>query len=148
MPGCSARPAIWFEDVGYVVEFDCPGTGLVSRTSGGTDLFTVDGEFVNTAGPVLKAHGLTGWEHHPYSDVMALRQRFAFCSLNLSSGYHNWHRPTEYAVLEEVEAAVDAGEALISALGCQDYPFGCAQTTCCRISPWAQSTSGPLPDPH
>jgi di/tripeptidase len=121
--GAKHAPAAWFEDVGYVVEFDCPGRGLVSYTSSGTRLFANDGEFIQTAMPALEAHGLTRFQHHPYSDVMALRQRFRFSCLNLSCGYHNWHRSDEYVVIEEVEAAVTAGEALIAALGCRAYPF-------------------------
>jgi len=109
--------------VGYVIEFDCPGCGLVSYTSSGTRLFANDGEFIQTAAPVMQAHGLTRWQRHPFTDVMALRQRFNFSCLNLSCGYHNWHRSDDYVVVEEVEAAVNAGEALIAALGCRSYPF-------------------------
>ena len=54
---------------------------------------------------------------------MALRRRFNLSCLNLSCGYHNWHRSDDYVVVEEVEAAVNAGEALIAALGCRSYPF-------------------------
>jgi len=121
--GAIHAPTPWFKDVGYVIEFDCPGRGLVSYMSGGERLFANGGEFIQTAAPVLQAHGLTRWQRHPFSDVMALRQRFDFSCLNLSCGYHNWHRPDEYVVVEEVEAAVNAGEALISALGCRSYPF-------------------------
>ena len=117
-------PAAWFKDVGYVIEFDCPGSGLVSYSSSGERLFANDGEFIQTAAPVLQAHGLTRWQRHPFTDVMALRQRFDFSCLNLSCGYHRWHCPDEYVVMEEVEAAVNAGEALIAALGCRSYPFG------------------------
>lgn len=111
------------KDLGYVIEFDCPGRGLLSYTSNGTRLFANDGEFIQTAAPVLQAHNLTRWQHHPFTDVMALRRRFDFSCLNLSCGYHNWHRPDEYVVVAEVEAAVNAGEALIAALGCRAYPF-------------------------
>ncbi len=121
--GAQHAPAAWFKDVGYVIEFDCPGRGLLSYTSSGTRLFANDGDFIQTAAPVLQAHGLTRWQRHPFTDVMALRQRFDFSCLNLSCGYHNWHRSDEYVVVEEVEAAVNAGEALISALGCRAYPF-------------------------
>jgi acetylornithine deacetylase/succinyl-diaminopimelate desuccinylase-like protein len=121
--GAYHAPAAWFRDVGCVVEFDCPGSGLVSYTSSGTRLFANHGAFINTAAPVLQAHGLTRWQHHPLSDVMALRQRFNFSCLNLSCGYRNWHRPDEHVVLAEVETAVDAGEALIAALRCRAYPF-------------------------
>ncbi len=121
--GAKHAAAEWFEDVGYVIEFDCPGQGLVSYTSSGTRLFANDGEFIQTAAPVLQAHGLTRWQDHPYSDVMALRKRFNFSCLNLSCGYHNWHQSDEYLVVDEVEAAVKAGAALIEALGCRSYPF-------------------------
>lgn len=121
--GAHHAPAEWFDDVGYLIEFDCPGRGLVSYTSSGTRLFANNGEFIQTAKPALQAHGLTRFQHHPYSDVMALRQRFRFSCLNLSCGYHNWHRPDEYLVLNEVEAAVNAGEALIAALGRRSYHF-------------------------
>jgi len=121
--GADHAPAAWFDDVGYVIEFDCPGYGLVSYTSSGTRLFANDGEFIQTAAPVLQAHALTKWQHHPFTDVMSLRRRFNFTCLNLSSGYHNWHRPDDYVVVEQAEAAVNAGEALITALGCRAYPF-------------------------
>jgi acetylornithine deacetylase/succinyl-diaminopimelate desuccinylase-like protein len=121
--GASHAPAAWFDDVGYVIEFDCPGSGLVSYTSSGVRLFANDGEFIQTAAPVLSAHGLTCWQHHPFSDVMVLRKRFGFSCLNLSCGYHHWHRPDEYLVLAEVEAAIAAGADLLRALGGQHYPF-------------------------
>jgi tripeptide aminopeptidase len=121
--GAIHAPTPWFKDVGYVIEFDCPGRGLLSYTSSGVRLFANEGDFIQTATPVLAAHGLTRWQRHPFTDVMALRQRFDFSCLNLSCGYHNWHRPDEYIVVDEVEAAVNAGEALVAALGCRSYPF-------------------------
>jgi len=121
--GAYAADAAFFEKVGYVVEFDCPARGLLSYTSGGVRMFQNDGEFIQTAAPVLQAHGLTHWQHHPFSDVMALRERFGFSCLNLSCGYHNWHRPDEYVVLDEVKAALAAGEDLLRALGCRHYAF-------------------------
>jgi putative aminopeptidase FrvX len=121
--GAKNAPAAWFKDVGYVIEFDAPGRGLVSYTSSGERLFANDGEFIKTAAPVLRAHGLTRWQRHPFTDVMALRQRFDISCLNLSCGYHNWHRPDEYVVVEEVKAAVEAGEALLRALGRRSHPF-------------------------
>jgi putative aminopeptidase FrvX len=122
--GAYHAPAAWFDDMGYVIEFDCPGRGLVSYTSGGTRLFGNEGDFIRAAGPVLRAHGLTSWQYHPFSDVMALKQRFDLSCLNLSCGYHNWHRPDEYVVLDEIEAALGAGIDLIEALGCRHYKFG------------------------
>jgi len=121
--GAHHAPAAWFKDIGCVIEFDCPGYGLVSYTSGGVRLFQNDGDFIQRAVPVLNRHGLTNWQRHPFTDVMALRERFAFSCLNLSCGYYNWHRPDEYLVLDEVEAAVAAGDDLLRALACRHYAF-------------------------
>ena len=121
--GARHAPADWFKDVGYVIEFDCPGKGVVSYSCGGIRLFANDDEFMQAAVPVLKAYGLTRWQAHPYTDVMVLRKRFNFSCLNLACGYYNLHRSDEYIVLEEAVAAVNAGEALIKALGCRSYLF-------------------------
>jgi putative aminopeptidase FrvX len=121
--GTGHAPESWFHDVGYVIEFDCPGRGLVSYTSGGTQLFAPDGEFIRTAKPLLIKHALTCWEDHPFSDVKALRQRFDVSCLNISCGYHRWHLPDEFLVLTEVEAALAAGHCLIRTLGNRNYPF-------------------------
>jgi hypothetical protein len=121
--GAYAADAAFFEKVGYVVEFDCPARGLLSHTSGGVRLFQNDGDFIQRALPVLQAHGLTRWQRHPYSDVMALRQKFDFSCLNLSCGYYNWHQRDEYLVLNEVQAALASGEDLVRALGCRRYTF-------------------------
>ncbi|MGO9443301.1 MAG: M28 family peptidase [Thiobacillaceae bacterium] len=117
-----ARPD-FFHNIGYVMEFDCPSRGLVSYTSNSVRQFANDGEFIHTALPVFQQHGLTAWQRHPYSDVMALRQRFNFSCLNLSCGYYNWHQRDEYLVLNEVQAALASGEDLVQALGCRRYTF-------------------------
>jgi putative aminopeptidase FrvX len=117
-----AKPE-FFEQVGYVLEFDAPARGLVSYTVDGVRLFQNDGDFIQTAMPALQKHGLTHWQRHPYTDVKALRQRFDLSCLNLSAGYHNWHRPDEFVDLEDVDAAIIAGTELIQVLGCRCYPF-------------------------
>ena len=121
--GSKNAPAAWFTDVGYLIEFDCPGQGLVSYTSGGVRLFPNDGDFIQRAAPVMAKHKLTQWQHHPYSDVMVIRQRFPISCLNLSCGYYNWHQADEFIVLAEVSAAIRSGHALIKALGCKRYDF-------------------------
>ena len=113
----------WFKDVGYLIEFDCPGSGLVSYTSGGVRLFANGGEFIRCAAPVMREQGLTQWQHHPFSDVMILRQRFPISCLNISSGYHRWHQRDEFIDTAELGKAVETGKALIQALGCRAYPF-------------------------
>ena len=121
--GARNASADWFKDVGYLLEFDSPSRDLVSYTSGGVRLFANDGEFIQTALPIMREQGLTQWQNHPFTDVMILRERFPISCLNLSSGFYNWHRPDEFIVIDEMLAAIDAAKALITALGCRAYPF-------------------------
>ena len=113
----------FFERVGCVIEFDCPGRGLVSYTSGGMRLFQNDGEFITTALPVMCRHGALQWQHHPFSDVKAIGGRFGLSCLNVSAGYYNWHRHDEFVKLADVEHALAFGTDLVRALGHRRYEF-------------------------
>ena len=121
--GARKSDAKFFERVGYVIEFDCPGRGLVSYTSGGVRLFQNDGEFITAALPVMCRHGALNWQHHPFSDVKAIGNRFGLCCLNVSAGYYNWHRHDEFVKLAGVEHALAFGTDLIRALGNRRYDF-------------------------
>ena len=137
--GSTNAPATWFTDVGYMIEFDCPGHGLVSYTSGGVRLFANDGEFIQRAAPVMAKHKLTLWQYHPFSDIMVVRQRFPISCLNLSCGYYNWHAKEELIVLAEVAAAIRSGYALIKELGCRRYVFPVSGTD--QLAPCFEVTS-------
>jgi tripeptide aminopeptidase len=117
----------FFECVGYVIEFDCPGRGLVSYTSGGVRLFQNDDDFITAALPVMCRHGALNWQHHPFSDVKALGSRFGLSCLNVSAGYYNWHRPDEFVKLSDVAHALAFGNELIRALGNHRYDFDSSQ---------------------
>lgn len=113
----------FFERVGYVIEFDCPGRGLVSYTSGGVRLFQNDSDFINAALPVMCRHGALNWQHHPFSDVKAIGGRFGLCCLNVSAGYYNWHQHDEFVKLSDMEHALAFGTDLICALGNRRHDF-------------------------
>lgn len=112
----------FFDDVGYVIEFDCPSTGLMSYTSSGERLFENYGAFIRTAMRALQSNGVTRWQRHPYTDVMALRKRFKFSCLNIGSGYYNWHSSQEFVKLDDVRQAISTGMSLITDLGERSYP--------------------------
>jgi hypothetical protein len=111
----------FFERVGCVLEFDAPANGLVSYTSGGVRLFRNDGDFIHAVMPLLEEYGFTRFQHHPFTDVKAMRQRFAICCLNLSAGYYNWHAENEFVTLTDVENALALATELIPALGERRY---------------------------
>lgn len=114
--GAKKADAAFFEGIAYLIEYDCPSRNMLSYTCGGERLFTNDGDFIKKAHPVLVKHGTTLWQNHPYTDVMTVRRRFPISCLNLSSGYYNWHRHTEFASLPDVELAIGLGTELVKTL--------------------------------
>ena len=113
----------FFTKVGYMLEFDCPSRGLFSYTCGGRRLFENDGQFIKTALPVLKQHGVVYWQNHPYTDVMAVRERTTLSCMNLSCGYYNWHDSHEYLRLSDTAASLKMAADLIEALDSLRYDF-------------------------
>lgn len=107
--------------VAYLVEFDCPSRHMLSYSCGGVRLFANNGEFIKTALPALQKHGSVLWQKHPYTDVMAIRQKFPVSCLNLSCGYYNWHSPDEFVKISDVGLAIEQGEAVLAALGNTHY---------------------------
>lgn len=121
--GSSRCADFFFEDVGYLLNFDAHGYGFVSYTMGGMRMFDSDGEFIALALPVLDRHGLTTWQKHPYSDPAILRKRFDFSILNLSAGYWKWHSNQEYVVIDEIRRSIEMATELLQVLGNHYYDF-------------------------
>ena len=121
--GSLNAPARWFGDVGYALQFDSPCDDIVTYTCNGMRLFPDEGEFAEIALPLLEEFGCTNWQHHPYTDAMALKKRFDFVCMNLPAGYFNMHSSREYVVPEAVENSVQLGQALIGSLGTRHYAF-------------------------
>lgn len=112
----------FFDDMAYMVEYDCPSRNMLSYTCSGVRLFANEGDFIKRALPVLNRHGTRLWQNHPFTDVMAVRRRFPVSCLNLSCGYYNWHAPTEFVNLPDVALAIAQGVDLIAALDHEHYP--------------------------
>lgn len=121
MIGAGAADADFFKYVNCVIEFDAPSRGLVSYTSGGARLFQNYSPFMDAVFPILEKHKSLQWQDHPYSDVLMLRRRFEIPCLNLSSGYYNWHMPSEFIRISDVEAAIALGKDLVAALDGKAY---------------------------
>jgi putative aminopeptidase FrvX len=118
----SADSAV-FDDIGYVLEFDCPAGDMMSYTSSGMRLFHNGGDFIKKGFPVLNKWGITKWQHHPYSDVMALRKRFNFSCMNLSSGYYNWHASNECVKIADTANSLEMAADLVNTLGAARYEY-------------------------
>lgn len=120
--GARRSDPVFFADIGYFLEFDCPSKNMMSYTSSGVRLFDNDGDFINAALPILKEYDVK-WQHHPYTDVCVIRPRFGMSCLNLASGYYNWHCDTEIAYLPDIENAIEMAVKLLDVLGCNRYLF-------------------------
>ena len=101
--GARNADAAWFSDVGWCVEFDAPGTGIFSYSSGGVQLFEDEGRAISTIERALDFHGLRSWQHHPGTDVMVLKRRFDFTCFNVPCGYYNFHTDNEFVYIPEVK---------------------------------------------
>jgi len=120
--GARKADAAFFAKIGYLIEFDCPSRHMVSYTNNGVRLFDNQGDFIKKAWPVLQRHGSTLWQHHPFTDVTGIRERFPISCLNLSSGYYRWHAQDEFVKISDVDLAVEQGAALVTELDSVRYP--------------------------
>ena len=115
----------FFENVGYMVEFDGPEDYMVTRVCSGVKLFDKTGDFMTKSFPLLyesMGDKLTFF-NHPYTDVSVIKHNFLFSCVNISAGYFNFHSATEYVVISEVEKAIVLGEKMINELGLINYDY-------------------------
>lgn len=115
----------FFENVGYVIQFDAPAHNWISHRSFGVTLFDNKGNFFKTIEPILKKYmGETlALGNHPYTDVCAIKKKVPVSCINLSIGYYNMHTEHEYVDVNVCMRCVDMGEEIIRTLGEAKYEF-------------------------
>ena len=117
-PGCNgsrnADPK-FFENVGYGVQFDGPEDNWISHTLMGRRVYS--DEFLEIAKPVLDKFGQTNFSKDPYTDTFFISQTFGICVINVTAGYFEYHRPTEYVKIAAVHNGMELGKELISTFG-------------------------------
>lgn len=110
----------FFENVGYVIQFDAPENWMVTETCFGQRLFDRNSEFFKSCDQVLTESmdpNYIQYMSHPYTDVWAMRNKFNFSCINFSIGYYNYHTPNEYVVVEDVFNGIEIGRKMIEKLG-------------------------------
>jgi len=116
---------IFFENVGYAIQFDAPYNNWVSHYSDGVKLFSIESEFFEKINPILEEslpnYKPSGLGNHPYTDVSALKSLYDFSCLNYSVGYYNMHSIHEYVSIFDVELCLNTAIKLISSLGEELY---------------------------
>jgi acetylornithine deacetylase/succinyl-diaminopimelate desuccinylase-like protein len=110
----------FFENVGYVIQFDAPENWMITERCFGQILFDRDSEFFEVCDKVLSQGMIRedmDYMTHPYTDVWALRSKFDFSCINFSIGYYNYHTKNEYVVVEDVYNGINMGRKMIENLG-------------------------------
>jgi len=123
--GSQNSDAKFFNNVGYVMEFDCPGSADVTHYCNGVQLFDENGEFYSVVKPILtEAMGVEPKLHrHPYTDVWPLKRNYPVSCINIATGYYKYHTQNEYVIVDDVFNAVTMGKSCIEKLGNQAYIF-------------------------
>ena len=111
----------FFENVGYVIQYDSPGGNSMSLTLMGRYLFNQKSHFANKVTGLIKEHGITDWAYHPYTDVWQIMEKFNIACLNLAAGYYRYHTDNEYVVVDDVQNGFELGLKLVEELGENKY---------------------------
>lgn len=113
----------FFENVGYVIQFDAPENWMITETCFGAKLFDRDGEFFDKCNQVLTENMNDKMRYmvHPYTDVYALKTKFDFSCINFSIGYYNYHTRHEYVIVEDTFNGIEMGKKMIELLGYKKY---------------------------
>jgi len=115
----------FFNNVGFVIQFDAPYNWMVTEYCMGVKLFDKNSEFFKGCDVVLNEvfKGKQKYQSHPYTDVYALKKTFDFSCINFSIGYYNMHSCEEYVIIEDVLSGIEAGKKIIESLGGKKYSF-------------------------
>jgi len=117
MQGSKRLNLDFFSNVCYAIQFDSPQGNTMSMSLNRMDLFEKKEEFGNIAGPLITEAGITQWCKHPYTDIYQVVKQCNISGLNLAAGYHRYHLPDEYVVVDEVQNSLELGLRLVEALG-------------------------------
>jgi di/tripeptidase len=112
----------FFDNVGYIIQFDAPGNTMVSEYCMGVKLFERDNDFFGKCNEVLtESFDGPRYQSHPYTDVYALRKKFNISCINFAIGYYDYHSAKEYVVVEDVYNGIETGKKMIENLGYIKY---------------------------
>jgi hypothetical protein len=72
-------------------------------------MFNRDSQFFEVGGRLITEHfpGDVKYQHHPYTDIYPLNQRYGISCFNISIGYYNMHTRNEYVVVDVIIDEID-----------------------------------------
>ena len=109
----------FFENVGYVIQFDAPENNMISEYLMSKPMFNRNSQFFEVGGRLITEHfpGDVKYQHHPYTDIYPLNQRYGISCFNISIGYYNYHTRNEYVVVDDTYNGIKVGKLMIEELG-------------------------------
>lgn len=119
--GSNSCDESFFDNVGYVIQFDGPTGNWFTKTLSGVNMY--NDKFKNTVKPILEKFNVTNYSDDPYTDILPLKEKFDFCCCNLPTGYHNWHSNEEYVNIDQTEKGVELGIEFIKLLGMKKHQY-------------------------
>jgi hypothetical protein len=119
--GASLCNMDFFNNVGYCLEFDCPGINSISYKLSGQKLFEIDNDFSKIVLPILKEHNVDQFLNHPYTDIKIISEKTNLACINLPAGYYKQHTKNEYTIFEDVLKAIQIGLEIVIKLGNNRY---------------------------
>jgi len=111
----------FFDNVGYVVQFDGPTGNWFTETLSGVKMY--NDTFLTKVKPILEKYNITNYSDDPYTDILPLKENFDFCCCNLPTGYHNWHTNEEYVNVNQLEKCIELGIEFIKLLDMKKYQY-------------------------
>jgi tripeptide aminopeptidase len=112
---------LFFNDVGYVIQFDGPTGNWFTKTLGGIEMYSEDDHKIIK--PILEKYNVSKYSDDPYTDILPLKEKFDFSCFNLPTGYFNWHTKQEYVDIRYVEKGINIGKEFIETLGNKFHKF-------------------------
>lgn len=101
MNGSSSSDFSFWDDVCWVLGFDSPGGNRATHSSSGTILYS-DEFFDKYIEPACSKHGVTSFNHEPYTDIKLIREKTGLETFNCRNGGIGAHSTHEYADFKTV----------------------------------------------
>jgi|694.fasta_scaffold02377_39 putative aminopeptidase FrvX len=107
----------FFENTKFVLSYDAPGNQLVTEICNGVRIFDRESDFFKVVSKTFEEIDYKPlYGSHPYTDIYMMKKRFDIDGVNLSCGYYNMHRKSEYVCVDDVAKAIDTGLKLLTNL--------------------------------
>jgi hypothetical protein len=119
--GSSACDESFFDNVGYVIQFDGPTGNWFTKTLAGVNMYSDESHKI--VKPILEKYNVSNYSDDPYTDILPLKEKFDFSCFNLPTGYFNWHTKEEYVDVKHVEKGINIGIEFITTLGNKKHSF-------------------------